>query len=385
MKKLIDGDSKFIDEDPLLLKYFRKRHLVENTKGAYRYHFHKYYIATGLTPSEAIEEADEDEENGIRIKRRRISERLDTFEEFLEDEEYSENHLTHAIAIVKGFYRFHGIELPINQRRPPGKTPDQELTDLPDSDDIIRALGFANVKYSAMIVLLASTGMRIGDLKALTLGNFVDSISEYIQIEVSDLADIDNVIKKLPKVIGPLTWTIWNQKNKKIYTTFSTPESLKYILEFLHHKPPKDPESDTILFGNQRGNIITQPSIHGYFARINELCKFPDTNQKYIYFRPHNLRKWFGNQLKKTELGYIETRILMGHKVQDDTGRRYLKPDYPDLKKKYYRNMDNVTLFGKVEVHDLTDERVEKLEDRLNRLEEENEMLRAHREAENRQ
>lgn len=66
--------------------------------------------------------------------------------------------------------------------------------------------------------------------------------------------------------------------------------------------------------------------------------------------------------MKKTELGYTDTRILMGHRVRDDTTKRYLKPDYDHLKKLYFKNMDAVTIFNKVEVYDLTDEKVEQLE-----------------------
>ena len=60
-------------------------------------------------------------------------------------------------------------------------------------------------------------------------------------------------------------------------------------------------------------------------------------------------------------MGNTDTRLLLGHSVQDSTGRRYLKPDYDNLYKKYYLNMA-VTISGKVEVHDLTDEKVEILE-----------------------
>ena len=61
-------------------------------------------------------------------------------------------------------------------------------------------------------------------------------------------------------------------------------------------------------------------------------------------------------------MGYTDTRFLLGHQVKDPTGRSYLKPDYPHLKRLYYRNMDAVTLFDRVEVHDVTDDRVKELE-----------------------
>lgn len=73
-----------IDQDPLLNKYFRKRHLEDKTKELYITVFKNYYKATGLTPTQAINEADNEEEEHIRLKRRQIVKHLDTFEEYLE-------------------------------------------------------------------------------------------------------------------------------------------------------------------------------------------------------------------------------------------------------------------------------------------------------------
>lgn len=373
-----------IDKDPLLLKYFRKRHVVESTQRIYIYHFQKYYKATGLTPTEAIKEADDEEENRIRLKRRSINDHLDDFELYLEDQKYSELHIKNSIKIIRAFYTLNSIELPPYQRRPLKTAVHEELIDLPNIDDIKRALSFANVKYQAMIILMASSGMRQGDCRNLRLKNFVDCISEYIKIDVNELTDMDHVIQKFPEQIGPLTWHYQMQKNRQFHTCFSTPESLDYILAYLHHQPPKKPEEDTFLFRNPKDREMHKLTVNVYFRRLNGICQFPISANGYIYFRPHNLRKWFGNQLKKTDLGYLETRILMGHEIQDDTGQRYLKDDYEDLKKRYYRNMDEVTIYGKVEVHDLTDEKVKKLEERMNKLERENKILKAHREDEKR-
>ncbi|MBV1730080.1 MAG: hypothetical protein KUA33_07590, partial [Methanobacterium sp.] len=59
---------KNVDEDPKLQRYFRKRHLSQSSKTSYTYAFRYYYQSTGLTPTEAIDEADDDEEAGIRLK-----------------------------------------------------------------------------------------------------------------------------------------------------------------------------------------------------------------------------------------------------------------------------------------------------------------------------
>lgn len=248
-------------------------------------------------------------------------------------------------------------------RRPPNPEPEQTLEELPDADDIRKAISHASLKYQAMIVLMASSGMRQGDCRGLNLKNFVDTLSEYAKIKINDLADIGHVREMLPDKVGPLTWNIWMEKGKRHYTCFSTPESLDFILSYLDYKPPVNLDPETFLFRNPREDYMKRKSFNGYFKVLDQKCQFPE-RKGFIYFRPHNLRKWFGNQLKKTELGYTKTEILMGHQIQDDTGRRYLKHDYAHLRKLYYKNMDNLTLFGKVEVHDLTEEKVKLLEAR---------------------
>jgi hypothetical protein len=125
-----------IDQDPLLLKYFKKRHLEKTTQENYIHRFNMYHAATGLTPTLAIKEADHDEDNTPRLMRRNIVNRLDELEEYLEDHNYSENTLTTTVGIIRSFYKFYGIQLPHKNRRPPNPTPEDELKNLPGLEDI---------------------------------------------------------------------------------------------------------------------------------------------------------------------------------------------------------------------------------------------------------
>ena len=153
-----------IGNDTKLLKYFRKRHLEPATKKLYVAAFLAYNKATGLTPTQAFIEADDDEEEGFRLNRRKIIDHLDKFEEYLE-ENYKEKTLISYLSIIKSFYRFNLIQVPETIRRPPNPTPEQSLEQLPDLNDIKTAISFSDIKYQAIIVLLASSGMRQGDAR----------------------------------------------------------------------------------------------------------------------------------------------------------------------------------------------------------------------------
>lgn len=369
-----------IDNDPKLLKYFRKRHLEDETKILYTTIFKNYYHATGLTPTHAIEEADYDEDNINRMKRRRIVDHLDDFEEYLE-ENFSESTLKVFMSITRTFYRFYEITVPNSVRRPPNPTPETSLEDIPNVGHIKKAIDFADIKYKAIILLLASSGMRQGDCRGLTLKHFINALKKYVKLSLTDLKDISYVRELLPEKIGPLWWTIWMEKKKRYYTCFSTPESLEYILRYLEHHPPHDFKENTYLFRNykRRGyntfkqnkdnnkvgtGFISRTTLNNYFRSINRRCKYPIRHNGYIFFNPHSLRSWFANQGADIENGIGEknTRMLMGHRVRDSTGRSYIKPNYKKLYNLYYKNMDIFTIYNKVEVHDVTDDRLAEIE-----------------------
>lgn len=350
-----------IGNDNKLLKYFRKRHLEPSTKKLYLCAFQAYHQVTGLTPTQAFIEADDEEEQGIRLNRRKIIDHLDNFEEYLEDN-YKERTLKIYLTIIKSFYRFNRIQVPETIRRPPNPTPEQSLEQLPNLNDIKTAIKFSDIKYQTLIILLASSGMRQGDARTLTLKHLTNSLKDYAKIRVNDLVDIEEVRYKLPETIGPIRWDKWMQKKRRYYTTYSTPESLEYILKYLEAHPPKEYADDTYLFRSSRTNgFLTRNAFNEYFEKLDRRCQFPSRKGELIFFRPHNLRRWFGNQLKKTELGYTDTRHLMGHLIRDPTGRAYLKPDFEHLRTLYYNNMNEVTIFGRVEVHNITDKRVNEL------------------------
>lgn len=347
-------------DDPKLLKYFSKRHLEKSSEAVYIEALRNYYLSSGLTPTEAINEADIDEDNISRISKRRVVDHLDDFEEYLE-EKYKEGTLKIYLSIVKSFYRFNRITLPDDIRRPPNPTPEMEATDIPGSDDIKKALSYANPKYQAMIMLMASSGMRQGDIRQLTLQHLVYSLSRYVKIDVTDLADIGKLNEILPKIIGPLTWRKWMQKKKRWYTTFSTPESLHYILMYLDFKPPREFTPETPIFRNPHDKTMSRITVNSYFNKINVQCGWETEEGQQNFFRPHTLRKWFATELNKTEVGYTDTRHLLGHRIRDTTGKKYILPDYESIYNKYYKSMSVVTINGNIEVHDVTDERVKEL------------------------
>lgn len=379
---------KEILEDPLLNKFFRKRRQKESTRKIYAYHFLNYYKATGLTPTMAIEEAKEDQKTIPFPSERRIDDHQIEYIEYLEGKKASQSSIRQGLTMIRTFFKINDIVLP----SPPVTGNDEEddsildtTEELPDLEDIKKAFMKATPLYQSIIVLMASSGMGRGEIIRLTIQHLLDALntlSEDTEYTLEDLHDIPRLRKKLPKPIPPLKWTVKRAKlrsKSKAYITFSTPESLDYLLRYMELARPIPMSNDEKLYLNRNGDPVREPGFDDYFWSLNRRCGW-SLNGKQAYFRSHNIRKWFTNQLVNTTLGFNNTNWMLGHQPLKKTEASYMKPKPEVMKSLYYDNMDAVTLFSKVEVHDKTDETVKELTKKVELIEKEKEDVQREKE-----
>lgn len=371
-----------IRKDPLLEFFFEEREQSESTRKGYSYHFLNYYKATGLTPSKAIEEADEDEKLGLKLSRRRIRKRQIEYRDYLKKRNASPASIKQGLTMIRSFYSANDIILP----KPPAIKPENNdqidtTNELPGLEEIKKAFMKSKPLYQSIIVLMASSGMGRAEIMSLTIHNLLDALNSLDRITkftLEDLQDIPLLREKLPTIIGPLQWTVQRVKMRHTgrgpYCTFSTPESLDYILRYMEMVRPKPETIEEKIFLNRDGNPITDHGFDDYFRSLNRRCGW-GLKGKQAYFRSHSLRKWFANKLENTSLGYNNTNRLLGHEPLNKTDASYFKANPEVMKSLYYDNMDAVTLFSKIEVHDKTDERVAELEAQIEQMRKANEEM----------
>jgi integrase len=352
-----------IATDPLLQEFFQNRGQKTSTRESYLFTFRLYYEATGLTPTLMIDEAEDDEDANLRLRRRRITKHLSNFHQFLENKNYTSESVAKHLTFIRTFYRHFDIKLP----NKPKIQKDTTVKKLPELDDIKLAVGRSNLCFQSIIVLMSSSAMGRSEISNLTIQDFLNSISKYAKLSLNDMTDVGEIRYKLTdKQVGPLIWKIQRIKTGLNYTTFSTPESLDYILRYLESKPAPE-TTDTKLFLNQWKLPFKHKTFNQYFRDLNTRCGWGKQG-KQIFFRSHNLRKWFARQLENTSLGYLNTRRLMGHVVMDDTSRRYFKVDEDYLYNEYYANMDNVSIFSRETVHEPSHEKMHENEEKIKAL-----------------
>lgn len=342
-----------VKEDPLLQEFIKNRGLKKSTIMSYCYSLRLYQKTTNLTPTILIEEAEDEEEQNIRKRRRKITKYLNKFLTDLEDSDYTVESINKHLINIRSFYRYYDIELPYK----PKLKKDVELKNIPSLDDIRTAISKSNQCFQAIIILMCCSAMGKSEITSLTIQDLLDSVSKYAKLNINDLMNIGETREKLKeKQVGPLTWEIRRIKTDFDYVTFSTPESLDYILRYLASKPAPE-TNDTRLFLNTKNQPFIGKAFNQYFRDLNSRCGWGKEG-KMIYFRSHNLRKWFANQLENSSLGYMNTRKLMGHKVHDDTARRYFGNDYDYLYDLYYENISLVSIYDRPEVHNTTPEKI---------------------------
>jgi integrase len=303
-----------------------------------------------LTPEEFINEADFEEDNNVKLRNRKIKGYLLDFKTYLKtDKKYSPQNISKMMTIVRSFYREFSIEIPYIIIRK-NIEPRQTYNDIPTIDHVRKVLEICNRKYKAIITLMLSSGLGAGEILDLTYQDFINAIYEYVEIALNDVVDVELLRTKLIKedslIIG--TWKVTRKKTQYNYTTFSSPESINYILDYLVQSPPIDLESNLFRTARNQNIPLEYNAFKNYFARLNDeldLGKFG----RQRFFHSHVLRKIFTNILHKQKISKLRIDWYLGHRI-NDVDEAYFKADLQDLKNEYIKCIPDLSIEN-IETH----------------------------------
>ena len=161
-------DSKdintFLEGDEKFQVFLTIKTLKPNTIEGYKYRIYEYSKAIGLTPTEFLLEAEEEEDEGLKLKRRKIRDHLIKFIQYLRKKGLKETSISNYLIYVKAFYSTFEIELP----KLPIKLnslPKKNYNEWVSKEDIKKALKYSNQKYKAIILLMVSSGMGSAEIR----------------------------------------------------------------------------------------------------------------------------------------------------------------------------------------------------------------------------
>lgn len=357
-------------EDKLILdEICLTRNLSSVTKKNYKQSIINYKQSQGLTLQQLLNEAEQEEEEGIRLKNRTLKKRLIIFRNYLMNEKnLSKSTIKKQMGIIRTIYNHYEIELPklprLNEKHIKDYTP-VYYDDLPSKELISEALKLSKPNMKAVILFIVSSGCAREETLSLTIQDFIDATKEYHNC--SNIYDVLNELKQQEDIVP--TFKLKRRKTNQYYYTFCSPEAVDSIIYYLESRTDRlTPDSQLFKFNK-----------HYYIKKFIELNNLLGGHRKGAYgiMRGHNLRKFHASNLARGEnaLTLEEIDSLQG-RSKDKTHNSYFLDDPKELKKKYIGNIDKVLI--NYDVNSLTIESPEVLEIKREneRLKLENEQIR---------
>ena len=324
-----------------------------------------YEKLNDLTLDHLIDEADREEEEGIRWKKRTLKTRLLNFRKYL-FENKSEGTANRYMGCIKSIYRHFEIELqdlPSFTSKQIDRTYQKTYEDIPTKQELIDAYHEANNVSKCIILFASSSGLSKIDLLNLKVRDFIDACADFIKTDdlMSQLQELKSQKEVIPYFEG------CRQKTGSRYTTFCSPEAVEHIVQYLIGRDAKISQSyeeadDTEdlpehLTYEDKLFDISYEHLSYVFRKINNKLKLGKVG-KYTKFRCHQLRTYQASTLLNHGLTESEVDALQGRK-KDKTHRAYFVESKSKLFNKYYACVDELMLFKSI--HTIDEEAFEKV------------------------
>lgn len=262
-----------ISSDVKLRQMFLRKDLSDSRMKQYIKMLNEVYEITGKTPFELILEAKEEEQpylhNGIpRLKDiddRELTNYFYDYYEYLLNRNLTNSTIDSKLKSLRAFYHEHNISLPkpieINL---PVKVIREG--DIPNLKDIKVAVDNSSIRNKAIILLMASSGIRSSDIRKFKVSDFTRATSEYHNSNsIEDLLD-GNYYKD---IVPCWDFTPWKtRKSGNICITFNTPETTEALIRYL--KTRNNLQEDDYLFLSQYKKPLGAPAIIWIYKELND-------------------------------------------------------------------------------------------------------------------
>ena len=309
-----------------------------NTQRKYKYAVQKYCKFQKKHLWELIEEAEREEEQGIRWKNRRLKNRLIRYRQYLYDN-YAKNTVDANFIPILVIYDYFEIEihkLPKISSRSITKPTPIRYKDLPDKEVIRAALEIASPLMKAIILFISSSGSARRETLNLTIQDYMKATQEYHQ--TNNINEMIETLNKQKDVVP--TFDILRAKTNKYYTTYCSPEAVTAINHYLLSRvDPLTPESK--LFKIAETTFVTK------FEEINDKLELGFVGS-FRRFRSHMLRKFHATTLYNDGMALDKINDMQG-KSKNSTDSVYFMTNPEDLKLEYIEHLPVLTMGKDVE------------------------------------
>ncbi|MCG2827709.1 tyrosine-type recombinase/integrase [Methanothermobacter sp. K4] len=330
-----------VTQDPLFQDFILTRNIKQGTIRSYIAALQYYLPVTGKKNlTELIEEAENEQDRGVRRRKRRIRTYFIKYIKALEENGIRESTINLYLSRLKTIYNEYEIDTPRITYKT-NTNNNASLEELLTIEEVKHVVDNVKIREKAIILLHLTSGMGAAEVQSLTLHDYNSAIGFNV------LGGEYNELKKRimdEEIIG--VWKIRRVKTGMPYVTFSTPEANLKILEYLKHRKLKGvpaTNSEDPLFVSRSNKPIMRSNYMAIFERINDSLGMGFCENGSRRFTSHKLRKLFTSILYKEGMDKLMIDWCLGHKVNPVT-EAYFKANIEHLKREYRKRMHALTL-----------------------------------------
>lgn len=308
--------------EQIVTDYFRNIEAKPSTIKGYSQGFKHYTGFHNMTMEQLIEEAEEDQINKVVPRKQRLINRLNEFNNFLIERDYSQNARALYLTAVKSFYKNYGVIIPRIGKTKRKKLIKQENQWLGfTKNEISRHLkAHLTLRDRALILLLSSSGLAKKEVRNL------------IRADFENAQDSDNVT----------TFRLRREKTGFDFFTFATPEATRAIYDYLKSRS----DDNKLLFVTKNGDKITEEAWTFIFKHLNKKLGFKRDDNQFSQTRSHNYRKWFNSTLQNNGCPMWFVDFCMAHETSEVRAHYHLA-DPEKLKDIYKEHMHHLFIDDK--------------------------------------
>ncbi len=346
------GKMKFKDvkNDPVIQELFRMRGIKsENTINGYISSFVLFTDFAGLSPSNLLEIAQHEYDNGVRPHMMTHFKMIESFREHLgvvtnkAQNSYAPGSIKCHVNKIRSFFSSYYIPVPSSLRSVEVRARTRkENQRLPNRELILKAIKIASIRDKAIILVGVTSGLAASDICNLTVQDFIDGYDPVTEITVLSLrrqkTQIDFTTFLSPEASRAVNAYLMKRGQAVIDTSDKqmmneaikvTPDSPLFIIEKHYAK--------YLLSKKECDRALTAATICEIYKSISNRVEDTRRSGMYRLIRSHNMRKYFSTILRNSRVDGDVIEHMMGHTL-GEVKQAYIKYDPEFLKKVYMEN-----------------------------------------------
>ncbi|HUX55909.1 MAG TPA: tyrosine-type recombinase/integrase [Bacteroidales bacterium] len=295
-------------------EYFKNIEAKPSTIKGYSQGFKHFTKFHSMTMEQLIEESEEDQVNKVVPRKQRLIKRLNDFNSYLIEQEYSPNARALYLTAVKSFYKNYGVIVPrIGQTKKKRRIKVENQWTGFTREEISRHLkAHTGLRDKALILLISSSGLAKKEVRNL------------IRADFENAQDSD----------GVTTFRLRREKTGFDFYTFCSPEATRAINDYLKSRT----DSNKYLFVTQMGDKIKEETWSFIFKNLNKRLGIKRDDNQFSQTRSHNYRKWFNSTLQNNGCPMWFVDFCMAHETSEVRAHYHLA-DPEKLKEIYVKYM----------------------------------------------